>query len=234
MAPPGAPTEPHDGTGRVQLSFTVTDGQDRQVRVPPGVTRLRLRVLERDRDRLHLRWPRHLPQVQGQARRADADLAARPAHVLREGPLERLAAGLPGHRDAGPRGRGAATDHPPQGGHRRGGAPGDPAARRAEALRRARRPVALRPAQRPGQADRGDRRPRADRRPARAAPAAEGAARGRLQGDGRGRRRGADRRRARRHQRAALRHRLRPRDHHRRGDPARPRRPGRRSRSPRG
>ena len=38
MAPPGAATEPHDGTGRVQLSFTVTDGQDRQVRVPPGVT----------------------------------------------------------------------------------------------------------------------------------------------------------------------------------------------------
>ena len=38
MAPPGAATEPHDGTGRVQLSFTVTDGQDRHVRVPPGVT----------------------------------------------------------------------------------------------------------------------------------------------------------------------------------------------------
>src|SRR5918993_1485747 len=30
--------EPHDGTGRVQLSFTVADGQDRDVRVPPGVT----------------------------------------------------------------------------------------------------------------------------------------------------------------------------------------------------
>jgi uncharacterized 2Fe-2S/4Fe-4S cluster protein (DUF4445 family) len=38
MTPPGASPEPHDGTGRVQLSFTVTDGQDRQVRVPPGVT----------------------------------------------------------------------------------------------------------------------------------------------------------------------------------------------------
>ena len=30
--------EPHDGTGRVQLSFTVLDGQDRDVRVPPGVS----------------------------------------------------------------------------------------------------------------------------------------------------------------------------------------------------
>ncbi len=38
LAPPGAPIEPHDGTGRVQLSFTVAGGQDRQVRVPPGVT----------------------------------------------------------------------------------------------------------------------------------------------------------------------------------------------------
>ncbi len=38
IVPSGAPVEPHDGTGRVQLSFTVEGGQDRQVRVPPGVT----------------------------------------------------------------------------------------------------------------------------------------------------------------------------------------------------
>ena len=38
MAPPGTNLEPHDGTGRVQLSFTVAEGQDREVRVPPGVT----------------------------------------------------------------------------------------------------------------------------------------------------------------------------------------------------
>ena len=46
LAPPGAPIEPHDGTGRVQLSFTVVGVQDpstgsaqrREVRVPPGVT----------------------------------------------------------------------------------------------------------------------------------------------------------------------------------------------------
>jgi uncharacterized 2Fe-2S/4Fe-4S cluster protein (DUF4445 family) len=38
LAPRGATVEPHDGTGRVQLSFTVLDGQDRDVRVPPGVT----------------------------------------------------------------------------------------------------------------------------------------------------------------------------------------------------
>jgi uncharacterized 2Fe-2S/4Fe-4S cluster protein (DUF4445 family) len=38
IAPPGTSIEPHDGTGRVQLSFTVAEGQDRQVRVPPGVS----------------------------------------------------------------------------------------------------------------------------------------------------------------------------------------------------
>ncbi|SDS73710.1 Uncharacterized 2Fe-2 and 4Fe-4S clusters-containing protein, contains DUF4445 domain [Nocardioides scoriae] len=38
MAPPGAVTPAHDGSGRVQLSFTVVGGQDRSVRVPPGVT----------------------------------------------------------------------------------------------------------------------------------------------------------------------------------------------------
>ena len=38
MAPPGATPPTHDGTGRVQLSFIVEGGQDREVRVPPGVT----------------------------------------------------------------------------------------------------------------------------------------------------------------------------------------------------
>ena len=42
MTPPGAPTPAHDGTGRVQLSFTVLapEGppQERSARVPPGVT----------------------------------------------------------------------------------------------------------------------------------------------------------------------------------------------------
>jgi uncharacterized 2Fe-2S/4Fe-4S cluster protein (DUF4445 family) len=38
MAAPGATAAPHDGSGRVQLSFTVEGGQDRDVRVPPGVT----------------------------------------------------------------------------------------------------------------------------------------------------------------------------------------------------
>jgi uncharacterized 2Fe-2S/4Fe-4S cluster protein (DUF4445 family) len=43
LATPGAGTAPHDGTGRVQLSFTVRDTDpertvERQVRVPPGVT----------------------------------------------------------------------------------------------------------------------------------------------------------------------------------------------------
>ena len=51
----------------------------------------------------------------------------------------RLAAGLPGPGDRGPRGRGAAADHPAQGGHRRRRPSGDPAAGGPEALRRARR-----------------------------------------------------------------------------------------------
>jgi len=38
QAAPGAPREPHDGSGRVNLSFTVAEGQDRDVRVPPGVS----------------------------------------------------------------------------------------------------------------------------------------------------------------------------------------------------
>ena len=38
MAAPGAAVTPHDGVGRVQLSFTVEGGQDRSVRVPPGVS----------------------------------------------------------------------------------------------------------------------------------------------------------------------------------------------------
>ncbi|HEY6932425.1 MAG TPA: ASKHA domain-containing protein [Marmoricola sp.] len=42
LEPPGAEPSPHDGTGRVQLSFTVEDkdgpATERGVRVPPGVT----------------------------------------------------------------------------------------------------------------------------------------------------------------------------------------------------
>ena len=76
IAPPGAEPAAHDGTGRVELSFTVEDKE-----APPthgagagaaGRQRLRLRVVERHRHRLHLRRPRHLPQVQG------AGLAGRP------------------------------------------------------------------------------------------------------------------------------------------------------------
>src|SRR5690348_6220233 len=42
LEPPGAEPSPHDGTGRVQLSFTVEDkdgpATERGVRVPPGVS----------------------------------------------------------------------------------------------------------------------------------------------------------------------------------------------------
>ena len=101
LAPPGADAAPHDGTGRVELTFAVADGHRRPatVRVPPGVTRLRLRVVERHRDRLHLRRPRHLPQVQGPGRRARRPgLPARRAHLLARPARRRLAAGLPGAR----------------------------------------------------------------------------------------------------------------------------------------
>ena len=43
VTPPGAEPQPHDGTGRVELAFTVEDTNpdltaQRRVRVPPGVT----------------------------------------------------------------------------------------------------------------------------------------------------------------------------------------------------
>ena len=50
------------GTGRVRLQFR-PDGGD--VRVPAGHDGVRRRLVERDRDRLHLRRPRHLQEVQG-------------------------------------------------------------------------------------------------------------------------------------------------------------------------
>ena len=76
-------SRPHDGTGRVQLSFTVARRAGPRRARPARGQRLRLRVVERHRDRLHLRRSRHLPQVQGAARPADAGLAPRPSYLLR-------------------------------------------------------------------------------------------------------------------------------------------------------
>ena len=221
-------TEPaeHDGTGRVELSFTVLDADpertvQRQVRVPPGVT-----VFD------SASWNGiaidstcgghgtcHKCKVQVEGRLPDhparpEDLHPRPARRW-------LAAGLPGQRDPRPRRRRPPAHHPPQGGDRRRRPAGDPAARDPEEVRRARGADAGRPAHRPRPAARRDRRPRAGRRPARAAPAADGAAVRRLQGHGGDRRRGADRRRAGRHDEDAVRDRLRPRDDDRRRHPAR-------------
>ena len=166
MALPGTTPVAHDGTGRVQLSFTVEGGQDRDVRVPPGVT-----VFD------SASWNGiaidstcgghgtcHKCKVRVDS--AVAGLAPRPQDLLRVRARGWLAAGLPGNRDAGPEGRGAAADHTSQGSDRGRRTPGDPASCRAEALRRARRPDAAGPAHRPGPADRRDRRPRADLRPA--------------------------------------------------------------------
>ncbi|UUZ60679.1 dihydropteroate synthase [Nocardioides sp. B-3] len=138
---------------------------------------LRRRVVERHRDRLDLRRPRHLSQVQGPGRgRRRADQPPRRAHLQPRAARRRLAARLPGAGHPRPDGRRAATDDTAEGGDRRHRAPGDPATRAAEALRRARGGDPLRPAHRPGPVDRRHRRPRADRRPARAAPAVDGAA----------------------------------------------------------
>ena len=99
----GGRSQTHDGTGRVDLSFTVEakDGAARHA-VGAGAARrhrLRLGVVERHRHRLHLRRPRHLPQVQGagragRARSPGTTCAPSPPAQLAGG----LAAGLPGVR----------------------------------------------------------------------------------------------------------------------------------------
>ena len=96
--------------------------------------------MERHRDRLHLRRPRHLQQVQGAGRStAPCRSPARRSAPSRREQLDdgwRLA--CLAQATARPRGRRAAADHPAQGRDRRRRPPGDPAARRAEAVRRAR------------------------------------------------------------------------------------------------
>ena len=100
---------------------------------------LRRGELERDRDRLDLRRPRHLQEVQGARRRGEgAALARRPARVLDRGAEGGLAARLPRAGGGGPRRRGAAALLAAEGGARRRRPARDPAARGAEALPRAR------------------------------------------------------------------------------------------------
>ncbi len=173
IAPAGRTRGRRRTTGRAGCSCRFTPS-GREVRVPTGRQRLRRGELERHRDRLHLRRPRHLQEVQDPGARAGRVPGAPPRRALVHArPARgRLAAGLPGPGHPGPPGRGAAADHPPQGRHPRRRPAGDPAPGRAEAVRRARRAHAVRPAHRPAAALRRDRRPRAHPRPARAAPAA--------------------------------------------------------------
>ena len=147
----------------------------------------------------------------------------------------RLAARLPGPGDPRPRGRRAAADHPAQGrdGRRR--------AARSSCGRRSRSGTSS--STEPTLADQRTDLARLldaiddlelDRRPARAAPAADGAARSRLQGHRRRRGRGARSTSSRATPpSSAVRHRVRPRHDDRRGHPARHRRPARRPPSPR-
>ena len=201
-----ASTQAHDGTGRVDLGFTVEDleapSTHRKVRVPPGRDRLRLRVVERHRDRLHLRWPRHLPQVQGPARPRPTPATQHDVKTFSREQLDggwRLACLAQATRDH-------EVVVPPL------------TTRPKAATVGVGRQVILRPAVQkryveltePTLEDQrtdldrllaaiDDLEPVADLHLLRRLPA--GAARGRLQGDRRGRRRGADRRRARRHHR---------------------------------
>ena len=135
---------PHDGTGRVDLAFTVEDleapaDRRRKVRVPPGVTvfdsaswnGIAIDSTCGGHGTCHKCKVRLTPATPAtRARRQDVQpRAAR----------RRLAAGLPGPGDPRPRGRRTPADHPAQGRHRRRRPAGDPAAGRAEAVRRARR-----------------------------------------------------------------------------------------------
>ena len=221
---PGVEPATHDGTGRVDLAFTVMttaeDGAEvppalRDVRVPPGVT-----VFDA------ASWNGiaidstcgghgtcHKCRIRVTSDSRDPDHPPRRAHLHRGAARRGLAPRLPAPRDPRPRCRGPSADHPAQGRDRRDRASGDPAPGPPEALRRARRGHARRPAHRPRTPHRRHRRPRAHRRPPRAAPAVHGAARGRLQGHRGHPRRGPRRRRARRHHGCALRHRVRPRHH---------------------
>ena len=237
ITPSGAEPAAHDGTGRVQLSFTVEDKEapptHRQVRVPPGVS-----VFDSaswNGIAIDSTCGGHGTCHKCKVRVSPATPVTRhDARTFSPGELDDgLAAGLPGPGDPRPRRRRTSPGHPPQGRHRRRRPAGHPAARGPEAVRRADRAHARGPALRPGPAARRDRRPRADPRPPRPAAAAEGAPRGGLQGDGGDRRRGPGGRRARRHHLDPLRHRLRPRHHDGRGHPARPGHRDSRSASPR-
>ena len=113
---------------------------------------VRRRELERHRDRLHLRRPRHLQEMQDpDHRRQRARVAARRPRVLARtscGPAGGWPAGRSGH--SRPADRGPAAGDPAEGGDGRSRPPGHPAPRRAEALPGAGRAVAGRPADRPG------------------------------------------------------------------------------------
>ena len=123
---------------------------------------VRRRELERDRDRLDLRRPRNLQEVQGsgrlgrRARRRD-----RPARVHAERAARGMAAGVPGRCTRRPRDRGAAAADAAEGSARGGRPPRDPAPVGAEATPRARRADTRGSALRPPARARRDRRPRA-------------------------------------------------------------------------
>ena len=84
---------PTDGAGRVRLRFLPDGARGARPERHAGVRR---RELERDRDRLDLRRPRHVQEVQGADRHGrGAGRRARPARVHARRAARRLAAGLP-------------------------------------------------------------------------------------------------------------------------------------------
>ena len=99
---------------------------------------VRLRELERRRDRLDLRRPRHLQEVQGARRvRPPGAVVGRPSRVLARRAEGRLAARLPRAGRGGSRRRGAAAADAAEGGARRRRPARDPQAGGAEAPSRA-------------------------------------------------------------------------------------------------
>ena len=109
-ADPVTSPEQRPAVDRVRLVFQQADGQVKEVRVPAGTTLFDGASWNGDRDRLDLRRPRHVQEVQG-ARRVGQAVAVgdRPARVLGRRAEGGLAARLPRAGRGGPRRRGAAA-----------------------------------------------------------------------------------------------------------------------------
>ena len=135
--PDGPGWQPHDGSGRVQLSFSPSG---RDVRVPPGVSVFDAAswngIAIDSTCGGHGTCKKCKIQVARRRRRRCTASTCAPSPPTSSPTGWRLACLAQATTDL--QGRRAAADHPAQGRHPRGRAPGDPAAGAAEAVRRAR------------------------------------------------------------------------------------------------